>query len=147
MSLVKYRNGGNHFPRTSSGLLERFFNDNLFDNTVVNGEFAFSPKVDILESAKEFELHIAVPGFNKEEFNISVDDKIITISGERKFDEEKSEKAYKSVQTSFGSFKRSFSLPDNVNAKKIDAKYNNGILEVVIPKDETKIVKTNITVK
>ena len=148
MSLVKYRNGArNYFPTTASGLLERFFNDSHFDNTVVNGDMAFAPKVDILESDKAFELQFALPGFNKEDFIVDVDENVLTVSGERKFEEEKAEKTYRSVQTSYGSFKRSFGLPENVNAKKIEAKYNNGILEVVIPKDETKIIKTSIAVK
>lgn len=148
MSLVKYKNGArNYFPATASGLLERFFNDSLFDNTVLEGEVAFAPKVDILESDKTYELQFALPGFKKEDFVIDVDDSVLTVSGERKFEEEKTEKTFRSVQTSYGSFRRSFSLPDNVNVKKIEAKYNNGILEIVIPKDETKIVKTSITVK
>lgn len=148
MNLVKYRNGSrNYFPTTANGLLERFFNDSLFDNRVFEGEEAFSPKVDILESEKNYELQFALPGFEKDNFSIDVDDNVITISGERKFEEEQTEKSYKSVQTSYGKFKRSFTLPENVNAKKIEAKYNNGILEIVIPKDETKIVKTSITVK
>lgn len=148
MSLVKYRNGSrNYFPNTSNGLLERFFNDSSFDNRAFDGEVAFSPRVDILESDNNFELQFALPGFEKENFSIDIDENVITVSGERKFEEEKTEKSYKSVQTSFGKFKRSFRLPENVNAKKIEAKYNNGILEIVIPKDETKIVKTSITVK
>lgn len=148
MSLVRYRNGArNYYPTNPNGLLERFFNDSLFDNRVYDGDVAFSPKVDILESEKSYELQLALPGFEKENFAIEIDDKIITISGERKFEEEKSDKTFKSVSTSYGSFKRSFNLPENVNAKKIEAKYTNGILEIVIPKDETKIIKTSITVK
>lgn len=148
MSLVRYRNGArNYLPTTTTGLLERFFSDSLFDNTTLEGEMAFAPKVDILESDKTYELQFALPGFNKEDFVIDVDDNVLTVSGERKFEEETNEKTYRTVQTSYGSFKRSFSLPDNVNAKKIEAKYNNGILEIVIPKDETKIIKTNIAVK
>lgn len=147
MTLVRYRNGNrNFFPTTTNGLLERFFNDSLFDNSF-DGEMAFAPKVDILESDKDFELHFAVPGFEKDNFEIKVDNNTLTVSGERKFEEEKSGKTFKSVQTSYGSFNRSFTLPDNVNADKIDAKYNNGMLEIVIPKDETKIIKTNIKVK
>ena len=148
MSLVRYRNGNrNYLPTTANGLLERFFNDSLFDNTIFDGEMAFAPKVDILESDKTYELQFALPGFNKEDFSIDVDDNVLTVSGERKFEEEKSDKTYRSVQTSYGSFKRSFSLPDNVSAKKIEAKYTNGILEIVVPKDETKIIKTSIAVK
>lgn len=145
MSLVKYRNGASgYYPTSPNDLFERFFNDSLFDNT---RDVKFSPKADILESDKAYEIHLAVPGFTKESFELNVDDKVLTVSGERKFEEEKSEKTYKSVQTSYGAFKRSFTLPDNINLKKVDAKYNNGILEIVLPKDETKVLKTTIAVK
>ncbi|MEN8250147.1 MAG: Hsp20/alpha crystallin family protein [Bacteroidota bacterium] len=145
MNIVKYRNGAtNYFPNNMGGLLERFFNDSMYDNTQ---EENFVPAVDILESDKSYELHFAVPGFEKESFELSVDDNILTVSGERKYEEEKSNKSFKSVRTSYGTFRRSFTLPENVAASKIEAQYKDGILEVAIPKDETKIVKTTIKVK
>ena len=145
MSLVKYRNGARgYYPSNMGGLLERFFNDSLYDNTQVQ---SFIPEVDILESEKTYELHFAVPGFDKENFTLAVDDKILTVSGERKFDETKSDKTFKSVQTSYGSFERIFTLPKNINATKIEANYENGILEVIVPKDETKVLKASIKVK
>ncbi len=145
MSIVRYRNGAtSYFPTNMGELLERFFNDSLYDNTQ---EHKFVPEVDVLESEKSYELHFAVPGFDKENFNLEVDDNVLIVSGERKFKDEKSEKTFKSVQTRYGSFTRSFTLPENVNLNKIEAHYKNGILEVVIPKDETKLVKTNIKVK
>lgn len=145
MSLVKYRNGAtNYFPTTGNTLLDRFFNDSYFDNTT---EAVFTPKVDIMESDKAYELHFAVPGFNKDNFELNIDENVLEVSGERNFEEENSDRKFKSIQTSWGSFKRSFSLPENIAVEKIDAKYNNGILEVVIPKDETKIVKKSIKVK
>jgi HSP20 family protein len=145
MSLVKYRNGAtNYFPTTGNTLIDRFLNDSYFDNTT---EAVFTPKVDIMESDKAYELHFAVPGFNKDNFELNIDENVLEVSGERKFEEEKSDKKFKSIQTSWGSFKRSFSLPENIAVEKIDAKYNNGILEVVIPKDETKVIKKSIKVK
>ncbi len=145
MNLVRYRNGVTGYrPQYMGGLINRFFNDAIYDNTQVKN---FIPEVDILESDKNYELHLAVPGFSKKSFTLNVDDNVLSIGGEREFKEEKSEKTYKSVETSYGSFKRSFTLPENVNATKIEAKYNNGILEVIIPKDETKIIKQVIEVK
>ena len=145
MSIVKYRNGARgYYPSNMGGLLERFFNDSLYDNTQVQN---FIPDVDVLESDKTYELHLAVPGFNKNDFNLEVDDKLLTVSGERKFEEKQSNKTFKSVQTSYGSFQRTFTLPENIDATKIEAHYNNGILEVIVPKDETKVLKTNIKVK
>ena len=145
MSIVKYRNGATgYFPTNMGGLLERFFNDSLYDNTQ---EQDFAPAVDILESDKNYELLFAVPGFEKENFELNVDDNMLTVSGERKYEEDKSGKTFRSVRTSYGAFKRSFTLPENVASAKIEAEYKNGILEVVIPKDETKIIKTSIKVK
>ena len=145
MSLVKYRNGARgYYPSNTGGLLERFFNDSLYDNTQVQN---FIPEVDVLESEKTYELHIAVPGFKKDNFNLEVDDNLLTVSGERKFEEKQEDRTFKSVQTSYGSFSRTFTLPDNVDATKIEAHYNDGILEVIVPKDESKIIKTNIKVK
>ena len=145
MSIVKYRNGARgYYPSNMGGLLERFFNDSLYDNTQVQN---FIPEVDILESEKTYELHLAVPGFDKDNFSLAVDDKLLTVSGERKFEQNKAEKTFKSVQTSYGSFQRTFTLPENIDATTIEAHYNNGILEVIVPKDETKVLKTNIKVK
>jgi HSP20 family protein len=75
-----------------------------------------------------------------------LNDNYLTISGERKFNREKKEDNFYSMETQYGSFSRSFSLPENVDANKISAKYVNGILEVTIPKDEKKTLKTTIKV-
>ena len=145
MSIVKYRNGARgYYPSNMGGLLERYFNDSLYDNTQVQN---FIPEVDILESEKTYELHLAVPGFDKSNFDLAIDDKLLTVSGERKFEEKVSDKTFKSVQTRYGSFQRTFTLPENINVAKIEAHYNNGILEVIVPKDETKVLKTSIKVK
>lgn len=145
MSIVKYRNGARgYYPSNMGGLLERYFNDSLYDNTQVQN---FIPEVDVLESDKTYELHLAVPGFDKSNFELAVDDKLLTVSGERKFEKKVSEKTFKSVQTRYGSFQRTFTLPENINVAKIEAHYNNGILEVIVPKDETKVLKTSIKVK
>ena len=145
MSIVKYRNGARgYYPSNMGGLLERYFNDSLYDNTQVQN---FIPEVDVLESEKAYELHLAVPGFDKNNFELAVDDKLLTVSEERKFEKKVSDKTFKSVQTKYGSFQRTFTLPENINVAEIEAHYNNGILEVIVPKDETKVLKTSIKVK
>jgi HSP20 family protein len=102
--------------------------------------------VDIVENEKSFELHVAVPGMNKDEFKIDLNDSFLTVSGERKFTKEKKENNFHSIETQYGSFSRSFALPENVDATKINAKYENGILEITVPKDEKKILKASIKV-
>lgn len=141
MSLIRY-NTSDYVPATFSSLIDRFFNDTM----TRSGGSAFQPRVDIVENDNAFELHVAVPGMNKEDFSLEVKDNFLTVSGERKFSSEKKDANWHSIETQFGSFSRSFSLPENVDAAKISAKYNNGILEVVIPKDEKKALKQTIKV-
>jgi HSP20 family protein len=102
--------------------------------------------VDIIENENAFEIHFAVPGLNKDDFNIEIKDNYLTVSGERKFSNEKKDKNFHSIETNYGSFSRSFSLPENVNADKTQAKYTNGILELTLPKDEKKALKQTIKV-
>jgi HSP20 family protein len=83
---------------------------------------------------------------NKDDFKIDLNDNFLTISGERKLSKEKNEKNFHSIETQYGTFSRSFSLPENVDVNKINAKYENGILAISIPKDEKKVLKTSIKV-
>lgn len=145
MSIVRYNTTLNDFvPTTFSNLIDRFFNESLSRSG--GAAYSFVPKVDIIENDKAFEIQVAVPGMNKEDFKIDLNDNFLTISGERKFTREKDENSYRSIETQYGTFSRSFSLPEHVNASAISAKYNNGILEVLVPKDEKKTLKTTIKV-
>ncbi len=141
MSIIRY-NPSDFVPSTFSNLVDRFFNESL----TRNGGSVFSPKVDVIENENSYEVQLAVPGVNKEDFKIEVNDNYLTVSGERKFTSEKKDKNYHSVETQYGSFSRSFTLPENVDGTKINAKYNNGILELTIPKDEKKVLKQTIKV-
>lgn len=141
MNLIRY-NTNDYVPATFSSLIDRFFNDSL----TRSGGSMFQPRVDIVENENAYELHVAAPGMNKEDFQIEAKDNFLTVSGERKFESEKKEKNWHSIETQFGSFSRSFTLPEKADASKITARYNNGILEVSIPKDEKKALKTTIKV-
>ena len=145
MNLIRYNSALNNYAPTSfSNLIDRFFNDSLARSG--GSAYSFVPRVDILEEDKSFEIHVAVPGMNKEDFKIGLNDNYLTISGERKNSREKKENNFQSVEIQYGTFSRSFTLPENVDANGISAKYVNGILEVIIPKDEKKIVKSTIKV-
>ncbi|NOT77337.1 MAG: Hsp20/alpha crystallin family protein [Cyclobacteriaceae bacterium] len=141
MSIVRYR-GNEYVPTSFSSLIDGLFNETM----TKSGGSVFVPKVDIIENETSYELHVAAPGLSKEDFNIEVNDNLLTVSGERKFNNEKKDKNYHSIETSYGAFKRSFSLPENVDSTKINAKYNNGILELTVPKDEKKALKQTIKV-
>ena|SRR5687768_3478678 len=145
MSIVRYNTVLNDFVPTSfNHLVDRFFNESLGRSG--GSAYSFVPKVDIIEDEKAFELHLAVPGMSKEDFKIDLKDNQLTVSGERKFKNGVEEKNYRSVETQYGAFSRIFVLPENVNAERIEARYNNGILELVVPKDEKKLLKTTIKV-
>lgn len=140
MNLIRYNT--DYVPTTFSSLVDRFFNDSL----TRSGGSSFVPKVDIIENENSYELHVAAPGLNKEDFNIEVKDNYLTVSGERKFTNDKKDKNFHAIETQYGSFSRSFVLPENIDGAKINARYNNGILEVLVPKDEKKALKTTIKV-
>ncbi len=145
MSIVRFKPTTTAFETTSfSHLIDRFFNENMVRSG--GSAYSFVPKVDVLENEKGFEIHLAVPGMNKEDFKIDLNEKYLTISGERKYKHEKKEQHFHSIETQYGSFGRSFTLPENVDADKISANYNNGILEISIPKDEKKSLKATIKV-
>ena len=144
MSIVRYSTANDYVPTSFSNLIDRFFSDALARSG--GSSYSFVPKVDILETETAYEINVAVPGLSKEDFKIDLNDNFLTISGERKFSKEKKENNVHVVETQYGNFGRSFSLPENVDASKINAKYNNGILEIVVPKDEKKTLKKTITV-
>jgi HSP20 family protein len=145
MSIVRYNSTLNDFvPTTFSNLIDRFFNESASRSG--GSAYSFVPRVDIIENEKAFEIHASVPGMNKEDFKIDLNDNYLTISGERKFSREKNENNFHSIETQYGTFSRSFALPENVDAGRISAKYNNGVLELTVPKDEKKTVKANIKV-
>lgn len=145
MSLIRYNSGlSDYTPTSFNNLIDRFFNDKLTRGG--GSAYSFVPRVDIIEEDKAFEVHVAVPGMSKDDFKIDLNDNYLTISGERKFNREKKDDNFYSMETQYGTFSRSFSLPENIDTSKISAKYVNGILEVTIPKDEKKIVKSTIKV-
>lgn len=145
MSLARYNPAHNYYAPTSfSNLIDRFFNDSLARSG--GSAYSFVPRVDILEEEKSFEIHVAVPGMSKDDFKIDLNDNHLIISGERKNSREKKDGNFQSVEIQYGTFSRSFTLPENVDANGISAKYVNGILELSIPKDEKKTLKTTIKV-
>ena len=117
MTLVRYNKNRGYVPTSVNGLLDKFFNDSNFDNTE---EEKFSPRVDVLESDKNYELHFALPGFDKKAFGIDVEQNLLTVSGERKMEELKEDAKFNSIQTQYGSFNKTFTLPDTIDRTKID---------------------------
>ena len=145
MSIVRYNSVLDGFVPTSfSHLVDRFFNESTGRSG--GSAYSFVPKVDIIENEKAFEINVAVPGMSKDDFQIDLKENRLSVSGERKFTKGQDEKHFRSIETHYGAFRREFVLPENVDGENIQARYNNGILELVVPKDEKKLLKTTIKV-
>jgi len=97
----------------------------------------WSPAVDIVEDDKEFVIKAELPEVKKEDVRVTVENGVLTISGERKFEKEEKNKRYHRVERSFGSFTRSFSLPEGANPSKVHAAFKDGILQVHLQKSES----------
>jgi HSP20 family protein len=146
MTLIKYNQGLlNLENRRFSNFIDRFFSESL--NTNGGDAKSFNPQVDIAEDKLGFELSLAVPGMKKSDFKIDMSDGKITISGERKLENENKAKSFHSLETQYGAFSRSFYLPENVKDEKVEAIYQDGILKVMIPKDEKKELHKTIQIK
>jgi HSP20 family protein len=96
------------------------------------------PPMDLVEVEDHFVLKADLPGLAEGDVNIEIQDGTLTISGERKAEHEQREKGWYRIERSFGSFNRSLTLPDGVDADRIDASFANGVLEVRIPKPEER---------
>jgi HSP20 family protein len=97
-------------------------------------EFDWAPSVDISESSEEFVIKAELPGVNKDDVKVGVEDGVVRIQGERKQEKEEKDKKFHRVERSYGSFLRTFSLPSNVDESRIQAQYKEGLLTVRLPK-------------
>ena len=104
------------------------------------------PAVNIKETENSFELELAVPGRKREDFNIEIDEDVLTISMEDKKEKEVTESNYSRKEFSYKSFKRAFNLPETVNDDKIEASYVDGILKFTLPKKEEALPKPKRTI-
>lgn len=134
MTLMRYRN----FPEFDD--LPNTLRD--FQNTVArlvnepNGARPWSPAVDIFETENEVVLKADLPGANAKDVEVKIENGTLTLRGERKFENEAKDKGYHRLERSYGSFARSFTLPETVDAEKVKAEFKAGVLNVIIPKKE-----------
>lgn len=106
------------------------------DSTEKNVFTSFTPAVNTREGEFAYHVEVDLPGVKKEDIDINVQDNIVTLSGERRINKELKEDDYYKVESSYGKFERSFSLPENTDVENIRAETADGVLEVVIPKLE-----------
>jgi HSP20 family protein len=106
----------------------------------------WSPLVDITEDDKEYVIKAEIPEMKKEDIKVNVHEDVLTISGERKYEKEEKGKKYHRVERAYGSFVRSFTLPEDADGSKVSAEYKDGLLKVHVPKSE-KATPKSIEVK
>ncbi len=110
-------------------------------------ENAFTPSVNTREGDYAYHIEVDLPGVKKKDIHVEVQDNRLVISGERKTKKETKEDDYQCLESSYGKFERSFSLPDNVDAENVDASSKDGVLEVVLPKKERSKTNKKVDVK
>ena len=108
---------------------------------------SFVPAVNTREDDKNYYIEIDLPGVKKEDINVELNDNKLTVSGERSHKEEVKKEDYYLVESTFGKFQRTFTLPENVDAEQIEAKEESGVLELVIPKVNEPEVSKRIEIK
>lgn len=113
---------------------DRFFSERYRQLLGMDGDF--SPAMNTKEAKDSFTLEFAVPGMKKEDFKISLNDGLLTISSERRFEKEDKNDGYVNREFSYNSFSRSFTLPKDVDDEHISATYEDGILKVKLPREE-----------
>ncbi|MBN1806419.1 MAG: Hsp20/alpha crystallin family protein [Sedimentisphaerales bacterium] len=124
--------------------------DDLFDSFFRGLDRPFSgykawPVIDVAEEDNAILVIAEVPGCKADDIDISVHGNVLTISGEKKLSEEKKEKGYYHVESSYGSFRRELTLPTDVNPNKVDAICKDGVLSITLPKaDQAKAIKVKI---
>ena len=110
------------------------------------GRGAWNPSVDIFENKDQIVLEAELPGMSRDDFELTVENNVITLRGERQFEKKEETDNYHRVERSYGSFTRSFTLPQTVSAEGANAEYRNGVLRVTLPKrEETKARRIEIS--
>lgn len=119
------------FPRFADRFFNDFWNYSLDDDSTV-----WSPRVDVKETKDAYEILADLPGLDKKNIKISLHDNVLTVQGERKYEEKKEDENRYFYERTFGNFCRSFRLPDKVNEKSVKADYKDGVLTIKLLKSE-----------
>ena len=123
------------------------FFENFADVTGTHGSGestfgTFTPAVDVYEDEQNLVLKLEVPGMNEEDLKVSLENNTLTVSGERKFEKEEKEENFHRIERRYGTFTRTFRLPNTVDAEKVDASYDKGVLKVTLAKRAEAKAKT-----
>ena len=120
----------------------------LWPRVAANADLDWSPSVDISETGQEYLIRAALPAVKKEDVEVTFEDGMITLSGERRQKEEQKDEKFHKVETFYGNFSRSFALPDAIDAAAISAESKDGVLTIHVPKTKAETKKpTSIRVQ
>jgi HSP20 family protein len=137
-----------HEFSTLQDRMNRLFREtqgNSQDETLTNSSFA--PAVDVYEDEHNVTLKIEVPGIDEKDIDVRIENNTLTVHGERKIEKEEKEENYRRVERQYGSFTRTFNLPPSVDAEKVQADYDKGVLNITLPKKaeaKPKQIKVNV---
>lgn len=139
-TLVKSTPG---FVNELPSFFDDFFTKDLFNTNKGNDSWGNTlPAVNVEETDTSYELEVAAPGMSKKDFHVEIDNNSLIISGEREMKNQEKDKNFTRREFSYQSFKRTFNLPENmIEGEKVNAKYENGILKISIPKTEEARIK------
>jgi HSP20 family protein len=116
-------------------LIDSFLNQDLLPSEEVSNR-TWMPPVDIQETTDAYRLVAELPGMTKEDITITLENNVLRLSGERKFEKDAKKESYQRVERTYGTFARAFTLPSQVNHDKVEAAFENGLLTIVVPKAE-----------
>jgi len=138
--LSPFWNGNKNVSRSLFSDFDDLFS-NFYKNDFSVAEGFRAPATDIVENEKHYLISVDLPGLKQEDIQIEFDNQILSISGERKFQKKSEDNKVKTFEKSYGSFKRSFSVPASVDDSRIEAKFENGVLDLVLPKKAESLAK------
>ena len=150
MTTIVKRTNGSLLPASQRSMFDDFFNRELFNwgNNNFSASHTTLPSVNIKELEKAFEVEVAAPGMKKEDFSITLDGNMLTISSSKEDQQEEKDGKYTRREFSYQSFQRSFELSkDVVDDENIQARYENGVLRLTIPKKESALAQSPRLIK
>src|SRR5437762_14259493 len=127
--------------------MNRLFQQSYGDREESLTTSTFAPAVDVYEDEHQVTLKIEVPGIDEKDIDVRVENNTLTVQGERKIEKEEKEENYRRVERQYGSFTRTFTLPQTVDSEKVSANYDKGVLKITLPKRaeaKPKQIKVNI---
>ena len=145
-SMTRYTNNPMRDVSPLHEEVERMLRQAFGDREVPSSAGAFTPALDVEETEDHFILHIELPGVAAEDVEVSLEENVLTVTGERGFYEERNAEGFRRIERHFGRFHRAVRLPDRVHADGVTASYRDGLLTVTVPKaEEAKPRRIQIT--